>query len=273
MVRGALRGWAVLLGFGVFLVASVAFAQDKVSRLADKLANGDDFRVRTQAALALGASKSKRAVKPLCDGLEDSNTTVRAAAAAALGKLKKGGTSCLEERLEEESSSSVKSVIKRSLKKLKKAGGDEDLGKLGSGSDYYVAIDETSDKTKRGGDGVDRLVRRAMIEALRKKDGFVVAPKGEKASSAKKLLKSHKGVTGFLLLPKVKKPRYKNGALTMRVQVTVFTYPGKALKGMIPVKFTQEGTSSKDEKAEDELIEMGVKSAVKKFLKNIGRFE
>lgn len=271
MVR---RSWclAASVALSALAVAGGVAAQTGVSELAGRLKSAEDFRVRTQAALALGASKSADAVEPLCIGLRDDNTTVRAASAAALGKLKKGGVDCLEKRLGDEPSSSVKSVLKKSIDLLKASGGggDEDLGSLDGSTRWYVALDALSDKTERD---VGAAVRKALVAELRAESGLVVAPASEKPADAKALLAKHKNATAFLLMPKVKKPKYEGGSLTVQFQLTVFTYPDRAMKGMIPVKFTQDGTSSTDTKAEDELIEMGVKSAVSKFLKNIGKFQ
>src|SRR5687768_4441045 len=72
---------ALALALGLLLVSligSEAKAQQTpadVERIA-KLGSNPDFRVRTQAALALGASRQKAAVAPLCRSLSDSNTTV-----------------------------------------------------------------------------------------------------------------------------------------------------------------------------------------------------
>src|SRR5262245_5603130 len=112
------RLFATLLFAGFFLITKTSFADDAVDRAAGQLKTGDDFRVRTQAALALGASKSKRAVDHLCRGLEDSSQTVRAASAAALGKLKMGGEDCLSKRLDGESNEMVKSSIKKALSQI-----------------------------------------------------------------------------------------------------------------------------------------------------------
>ncbi len=270
--RMARRSWcfAAVLSVGLSMAGS-ALGQTSVTELANRLRSAEDFRVRTQAALALGSTKSGDAVDPLCSALADENTTVRAAAAAALGKLKKGGADCLKKRLDEESSSSVKSVIKKSIEALESAGDPtEDLGSLDASSRYYIALDDVSDKTDRG---IGAAVRRLLITELRGERGLVVAPTKEKPADGKALLAKHKGAVGLLLLPKVKKPKYENGSLTVQFQLTVFTYPDRAMKGMIPVKFTQDGTSSTDTKAEDELIDMGIKSAVSKFLKNIGKFQ
>src|SRR4051794_26584134 len=66
----AKRALSVLVFLGTLLVSTVALAQaSDMDRLIYNLANSEDFRVRTQAALALGASKSERALPPLCTAL------------------------------------------------------------------------------------------------------------------------------------------------------------------------------------------------------------
>src|SRR5882757_2734484 len=100
------------------LAAGSAIAESRVSFLIDQLQNATDFRVRTQAALALGASEDRSAVEPLCSGLDDTNDSVRSASAAALGKLKNAaGLPCLRDHLSE-ANASVRSVIERSAKSL-----------------------------------------------------------------------------------------------------------------------------------------------------------
>src|SRR5687768_768242 len=99
------------LALGILVVASSAGAQDRIAQQITLLQANSDFRVRTQAALALGSSKDARAVSALCRGLDDTNTTVRIASAAGLGRLNLGGGDCLRRRLVKEQSSSVKGSI------------------------------------------------------------------------------------------------------------------------------------------------------------------
>src|SRR5262245_5740364 len=73
----ATRATATLVAVGLLAIVRVAAAADKIDKFVDQLESSDDFRVRTQAALALGASKNKKAIDPLCKGLEDSSTAVR----------------------------------------------------------------------------------------------------------------------------------------------------------------------------------------------------
>src|SRR5262247_3227300 len=113
------RALTLLVVLGAVSVSARAAAEDSIDRFSGQLSSSDDFRVRTQAALALGASKSKRAITPLCKGLDDSNNTVRAAAAAALGKLKLGGSACLERRQGSEKNPVVQASIKKALSLVK----------------------------------------------------------------------------------------------------------------------------------------------------------
>src|SRR5262249_2434929 len=88
-IQATLRaGLAEIAGLGLLIalsaVAAPARAVENGALLVRRLRSGEDFRVRTQAALALGASKDKSAIKPLCAALADDSRAVRAAAAAAL---------------------------------------------------------------------------------------------------------------------------------------------------------------------------------------------
>lgn len=230
--------------------------------MADQLLHHEDFRVRTQAALALGASKSEAAVDPLCKGLDDSNTTVRTASAAAMGKLSKGGTECLEAHLKSESSSGVKGAIKKALARL----GDGDDVSITDSTKFYVGVGKATDKTGRGGEGVDQIVRRGLKKGASEAEGVVLAPPTESEAKAKVRLGKHKSVKGFYLLAKVSAPKYSGGTLTIKVELSIFTYPGKALKATLPLKLQQDGVSEGDTATEDALIEDAAARAMGKFL-------
>src|SRR6188508_2639781 len=169
-----------LLTLGALFVHALAFAQDAdMERLLVNLRH-EDFRLRTQAALALGVSKSERAVPPLCQALADNNASVRAAAAAALGRLAKGGDDCLEERLASETNPPVKTAIEKALELID--GGEP---KFGTDVRYYVAIGKLTDKSGRTGPKLERVVRKAMASAGTGIDSFALAPRHESATKAK----------------------------------------------------------------------------------------
>jgi hypothetical protein len=251
-----------------FALLRTAHAEDKVARLSEELANASDFRVRTQAALALGATKSKRAVKPLCRGLGDTSAAVRAASAAALGKLALGGKDCLQEVLPGETSPSVKTVIKRSLARLDESEGDKLA--FTAATKYYVTL-EVSDKTGRSGDGVAQQVWGGFSKAAAALPEFLLAPQRQPSQSAKQALADHPKVRGFLLSAQVQKPSYSGKALTVRLDVAIATFPDKNLKGTLPVNVTMQGVSARDAEAEDELIQSAAQRAMEKFAQTAER--
>jgi hypothetical protein len=253
------------------LVASLLFfaflresqADPKTGFLVQQLKTSDDFRVRTQAALALGASGDDAAVKPLCDALVDSNDMVKQSAAAALGKLgKSGGFSCLQAALAKEKAAGPKKQMQKAMDAL---AGSVAPPPPGPGSKYYVAI-EVSNKSKRKLDEVDSIVRSAMQSKLLGKTGYAVAPKGESSADAGKIVKSKK-LAGYYLIASVEAPVYDGGNLTQVVRVTMWTYPTKALKGEFTPKLTQSDTSTADPESEKALIKMCVENAIDTFAK------
>lgn len=107
------------LVLGLLLASATAHAAPpSVKELIDRLKNGDDFRVRLQAALELGKSADPDALDPLIGALEDPNASVRTAAAAALGELgdKDAIPALKEKRLDR--SEAVRKQIKESLARL-----------------------------------------------------------------------------------------------------------------------------------------------------------
>jgi hypothetical protein len=245
-----------------------AQAEDRVASLSEQLAKSGDFRVRTQAALALGATKSKRAIKPLCRGLGDSSAAVRAASAAALGKLALGGRDCLAEQLPGETSPSVRTVITRSLARLDQEQGEKPA--FTASTRFYVAL-EVSDKTGRSGDGVAQLVRGGFGKAAAALPEFALAPAKQPLPAAKQTLADHPKVRGFFLSAQVHKPSYSGKALTVRLDVAITTLPEKNLKGTLPVNVTMQGVGARDAEAEDELIQSAAQRAMEKFAQNVER--
>jgi hypothetical protein len=261
-----LRALSVFAFLGILLASSAARAQTSdVDRLIYNLANSEDFRVRTQAALALGASKSERAVTPLCSALADSNTTVRAASAAALGRLaQRSGQACLEQRLGTESSDVVKTTIQKALDAIKNgAGGAEPA--FGTDTKFYVAIGKTTDKTGRGTPEVDAIVRAAMSSKVAQTSGFLAAPAVETPADAKRRLGKHPAVKGFFLSPGVSPPDYANGNLKVKIEIAMLSYPDKNLIGSFSVNLTEPGVSPGSTENENDLIRMAAERAVDKF--------
>lgn len=245
-----------------------ALADEKTEFYIQQLKTGDDFRLRTQAALALGSKGDEASVPHLCRALEDSNEAVRAASAGALGKLKKSaGGVCLQERLGNEKDANVKGTIEKSIKEIASAEPKSSSdGAIPANAKFYVSVGDTNNKTGRGKDEVDRLVKDALTRKLGTMSGYAVAPRGEPATKAKALLTS-KRLKGFQLLTTIERPDYSGGSLTVKVRVVLTTYPGKDIKGEFSPKLTQSGTPSEDRASEDELIKMALDKAMESFQK------
>jgi hypothetical protein len=262
----------VLVGFAIVitLIPRAVQADPRTSYLADQLKTNDDYRVRTQAALALGASGDDAAVQPLCDALGDSNPSVKIAAAAALGKLAKpAGVPCLQSASKRESASSVKSQIDKSIASLQSggssAGGAATPPPPDAKTKVYVAIQVTN-KTSRGASDVDALIRAAMQEKLLTKAGYAVAPKAETPAQGGPIVKSKK-LKGFFLIATVEAPVYDGGNLSQTVRISMWSYPEKALQGEFAPKLTQSGTPKKDVESEDALMKLCVENAIESFQK------
>ena len=260
---------SLLLVASAVLSSGIARAQSAdIDRLVKNLTSSDDFRIRTQAALALGASKTPRAVDPLCSALNDGNTTVRAAAAAALGKLSLGGGECLSRRLATETSDVVKSAIQKALES---AGEAEPV--FGPDTRFYVAIGKTTDKTGRAGDEVHRLVRKGIMNGAAQLGGVLIAPASETEDQAKKRLSGRSKIKAFYLSPRVPAPEYTGSDLIVRLEIGIFTYPDKSMIGNFPFKAMQQGVTEKNRQYEDELIEGAGESAIQRLVARLGQIQ
>ena len=256
----------------ILILASAAAAAPSVAFLVNQLKTSDDYRARTQAALALGASGDEAAVKPLCDALGDSNVSVKVAAAAALGKLgKPSGLPCLKAAQAKETAPSVKSQIEKSIAALELTGaGGGSSGPAtppppGPDAKFYVAI-QVNNKTSRQVAEIDAIVRAAMQDKLLAKKGYAVAPKSETAAQGGQIVKSKK-LKGFFLIATVEPPAYGGSDLSQTVRVTMWTYPDKSLQGEFAPKLTQSNTPRGDTQSENLLIKMCSENAIASFQK------
>jgi hypothetical protein len=258
--------WSALLALAFLLLGATVHADARTSYLIEQLKTNDDYRVRTQAALALGASGDDAAVAPLCDALGDSNVSVKVAAAAALGKLDKpAGLPCLQAAEPKESAQAAKAQIQKSIASLQGSSSSAPAPAPGPGTKFYVAIQVTN-KTARPTPEVEALVRAAMQARLLAKSGYAVAPKAETPAQGGQIVKSKK-LKGFLLIAAVEAPQYDGQNLSQLVRVSMWTYPDKALQGEFSPKLTQNGTSKGDTDSENLLVRMCVESAVETFQK------
>ncbi len=100
-----------------FATVTDGAAQD-IRALSRALSGASDFRVRVQAAFALGNTRNARNRRPLERALSDANPAVRAAAATALGRLGSTAAIAALRRASRDSSASVRMQAQRSIRTL-----------------------------------------------------------------------------------------------------------------------------------------------------------
>jgi len=272
-----------LFAFVVAIAASgLARAEGRAQFLAERLkyppaaGQPDDFRVRTNAALALGSTNEDDAIGPLCAGLADPSELVRQAVAVALKRLARGASvDCLRKRASVEASAPVKQQIQQAIVAVEAALGSN--GSNGSESArsvqdaasprYYVSISPVFNHTTRSSGDIGRVVREALASKLAELGGYQVAPAGESSGAAKAAIAKRK-LKGFYLAVSVDQLDYSEAGLRVRVKIAVFSYPGKDLRGEVPAAATLPGARPGDNGAEDQLIGMVAARAAELFAQN-----
>ncbi len=266
------------------LGASPAHAEGRpdVAFLAGRL-KADDFRVRTNAALALGAATPQdapAAVGHLCGALSDANDVVRQATAVALKRLgRTAALPCLRARLAAEPSDVVRLQLGRAIEAIEAAGvpdapAPSDEPKANPGAKYYVTY---SIANNSGRPDLDVVVRRPIQQRLDAAGTFQLAPAKESSDVAKAVLAQRK-LKGFYLAIAVDKLEYTEeppGALTLKVKVkaAVFSYPNKDLRGEIGPKSATIGAPRRGDRAtEDGAVAAVTAALVDQVAQNLNLF-
>ncbi len=261
---------------------SVEFLQSKLK--------SDDFRVRFNAALALGGKSGNddhpKAVASLCEAFPDEKEAVRTAIASALKRLNKpSALNCLRNRLASEPSNDVKLGITRAIESIEAGssgggGGGADPGgsappaENNPNAKYYVAY-TIANNTARGANELEGLVIKPMRAKLDGAGTFQFAPAGESADSARGVMQKRK-LTGFYISVQVNMSYVDdptNGLmLKVRLSVAVSSYPGKALKGSFDKGVSQAVGRRGDKASEDNLLNTAASLAFDQFAQNAQMF-
>lgn len=253
--------WVLL--FLVVSASSSAGAEDRIEFLASRLRTEKDFRVRANAALALGATDDDRAVAPLCDGLGDDSDIVRKASAVALERLKRAASlECLKRRESSEKDSGVKLQIQRAIDSIKAAGGGSTTSN--ANAKYYVALSPVTNKSSRAQGDVDRIIQGAIAAKLQQLGGYQIAPPNESVAAAKAEI-AKRNLKGYYLAIVLDKLDYSGGGLRVSVRIAVSTYPGKDLKGELSKGGSIAGARAGDTSSEDQLMNAIAAAAADSF--------
>jgi hypothetical protein len=283
-VRGCRAPRLVLVGLAVLAMlatqmfgARPARADGRVAFLADRLqyppASGkpDDFRVRTNAALALGATDDDGAIAPLCSGLDDPSEIVRQAVGVALKRLARAAShDCLQRRLGVEANAGVKAQLQKALDALGASGasgGTSAPPAAPANAKFYVSVSKITNHTTRPAADVERIVGGAIASKLADFGEYQLAPANETNAAAKAAMSKRK-LKGYYLGVSVDKFDYSDGNLRVRVKIAVFSYPERDLRGEIPAGATLPGARPGDSGSEDELMTAVASRAAELFAQN-----
>lgn len=279
MGRGRAKAAALLFslvvgGIAIFAPHDAHADQARVRFLSDKL-QSDDFRVRTNAALALGATNEDTAVQPLCGALSDSYEVVRQASAVALKRLgRTSAVGCLRARANVEPSQAVRVAITRAMESISaggSSGGFDDKVKDNPSAKYYISLSTVANSTGRAQPEVERIVLKAIKDKLDGAGTVQIAPSKETPDGARGVMQKRR-LKGFYLAIAVDRFDYSGGNLRVKVKIGVFTYPGKSLLGNVDKTLTAQGVSSGDRASEDRLMEMAAGLASEQFAQNASAF-
>jgi hypothetical protein len=255
--------------------SSVAVAQPavlSVAELAPKT-RSDDPRVRAAAVLQLGATNDDAAVDPLCRSLSDTAEVVRISAASALRRLNRAaGVTCLKSRLVVESADGPKLQMSRALQALEASATPAAPAPAPAAyappshanAKYYVALSNVTTTAERPQADVEAVVLKAVRAKLETSGDFQLAPMKETADGAKKALAGKK-MKGFYLSISVEKFDYSGGNLRVKVNIAIFSYPGKALIAPSGKSASMSGVTPGDRNAEDQLLTAVAGAAAKQF--------
>jgi hypothetical protein len=256
-------------------VTSTARADEARVRFLTEKLEDSDFRVRTNAALALGATNEESAVNPLCKALNDSSETVRQASAVGLKRLgKPSAHGCLEARKHSETNEGVKVAITRALEALGSGGGGgghDDKIKDNPNAKYYIALSTVANATGRNQAEVERIVLTKIKQKLEAEKDVQIAPSKEAPDAARETMKKRK-MKGFYLAIALDRFDYSDGNLRVKIKVGVFRYPEKDLRGSFNKEATMQGVSNGDKASEDRLMEVAAERASELFAQQASAF-
>jgi hypothetical protein len=202
--------------------------------------------------------------------LDDETASVRAAAAAALARLRKpSGLSCLKARAGKETNGAVKTQIEKASARIEKDAEHQRNAKASRqptrASRLYVAVEATKTKHGRRKGEIELLVQATIRRLLLADAKVALAPSGQSPQDFDNAAKGNR-VQGYLLRPTVESVDYDGAKLSVALRVTLFSYPSMALQGEFFPKLSMSGTPQRDPEAEDELLQMAAQKAVEKFL-------
>lgn len=241
-----MRSGCLLLLVLALVAPRIALADSRTDFLTRMLSESSQFRVRAQAALALGQRESEpTAVRALIGALRDTHPAVRAASAAALESLQASEALSPLRAVRGDQDPAARSAIERAIAAIEKAGARPKLPEPSGPPTYYVAVGTPSTQADLSSTAL-RALRDHMLKQVAPIQGVRLAPENEPHAAATSVLKS-KRLVGYYLDSAVTKLEPKDGALRAQVSVIVGTYPGRAMRVMLSGAATVSGAGTSEQ--------------------------
>ncbi|HVH40984.1 MAG TPA: HEAT repeat domain-containing protein, partial [Labilithrix sp.] len=202
MRRGGVLAASLIAAALITHAPRPAYADEARLKFLSEKMRDTDPRVRTSAALALGASNEDGAVDPLCGGLSDREDVVRQAAAVALKRLSRHRSlECLKAREPNETNEAAKIAITRAIEAIS-SGGDSGGGggsehiKDNPNAKYYISLSTVANQTGRAQTEVEKIVLSSVRQKLEAAGVVQLAPSTESPEKAREVMKARK-MKGF----------------------------------------------------------------------------
>lgn len=233
-----------------WLCAAGALADARTDFLVRMLGTSAQFRVRAQAALALGQQKGEpSAVRALIEALDDEHPAVRAASAAALERLGDPSAVPALKAAQDDDDGAVRTAIRSALSALDRPAPPpieppsiEPTQPSGPAS-FYVGVGVPGSQVGLSPAAL-RELRAHVAREVAQISGVMLAPEKEDKRAAERVLSAQK-LVGYYIDSSVTSIENKpDGAIRAQVSVIVGTYPGRDMRAMLSGAATLSGGGS-----------------------------
>jgi hypothetical protein len=246
MLRGLTAALAVCLG-----LVRGAHADSRGDFLVRMLSTSSQFRVRAQAALALGSSTpDERAISALAYALrKDDHPAVRAASASALERLRATNQLAALKDAQRDEDKAVRAAAKRAVEELSRVAAvkQQPSALPSSGpSTFYVGVGTPATQAQGLSPNLLRVLRDHVAREVMQFSGVRLAPEKETPADAERQLKAQK-LTGYFIDSSVTSLETRpDGSIRAQVSVIVGTYPGRDMRAMLSGAATISGVGTGD---------------------------
>lgn len=241
---------SVALVLALLVIRATPAWADNVTELAKQLENGSDYKVRLSAALSLSKLGDQRAVPAFIAALDDSDKTVRGAAAVGLSKLinaktkeklRKQAVDALTRVASSDASSFVQKQAQKALETIQGLTGGASAGTV---APFYVNVGDMAVKVT-GADKLKALMKSTVEKTVKKTDKSMSTTWAGGAAPTQKQLDAAK-VAGFFvdgtLNDLTVKTKGSSSIVSCKLSMLVATYPRKSIFGVLEGSASVQGS-------------------------------